>query len=280
MNLHVINTGYFKLDGGAMFGVIPKSLWQRSNPADEKNLCTWAMRCLLIEDGNQLILIDSGIGDKQDARFFSFYYLHGNDNLIKSIQAVGFQPDDITDMFMTHLHFDHIGGGVKYQTDSKQPVMTFQNAKYWSNEEHWNWAAQPNARERASFRKENILPIREQGHLHFVNNTTGPSNSFDILFMDGHTEKQMLPKIKYKDKIIVFAADLIPSTSHIPVPYVMGFDVRPLQTLNEKTSFLEEACENDYIIFFEHDPLVECCNLKMTEKGVRVNETFALKDIL
>ena len=280
MNLHVINTGFLKLDGGAMFGVVPKTLWQRTNPADENNLCTWAMRCLLIEAGDSLILIDNGIGDKQDARFFSHYYLHGDDSLAKSLRNAGFNQKEITDMFLTHLHFDHCGGGVQYDGVMDRYQMTFENAKYWSNRDHWQWATHPNAREKASFLKENMLPMQEQGHLELIEvGQESPFNSFDIIYVDGHTDKQMLPKIKYKDMTIVFAADLIPSTSHVPIPYIMGFDVRPLITLKEKADFLQKAYENDYILFFEHDPVVECCNLKMTEKGVRVNETFALKDI-
>lgn len=264
-----------------MFGVVPKTLWQRTNPADENNLCTWAMRCLLIEDGERLILIDNGIGDKQDARFFSHYYLHGDDSLTKSLRQAGFDPQDITDMFLTHLHFDHCGGGVQYDGTTDSYRMTFENARYWSNQDHWQWATHPNAREKASFLKENLLPVQEQGQLELIETgQPSPLGSFDIIYADGHTEKQMLPKIKYKDKTIVFVADLIPSTSHVPIPYIMGYDVRPLVTVKEKTAFLQEALDNDYILFFEHDPEVECCNLKMTEKGVRVNETFALKDIL
>lgn len=281
MNLHVINTGFLKLDGGAMFGVVPKTLWQRTNPADENNLCTWAMRCLLIEDGDRLILIDNGIGDKQDARFFSHYYLHGEDSLAGSLNKAGFHYHDITDMFLTHLHFDHCGGGVQHEGDKDRYRMTFEKAKYWSNREHWQWATHPNAREKASFLKENILPMQEHGHLELMEiGQESPFESFDIIYVDGHTDKQMLPKIKYKDKTIVFMADLMPSISHVPVPYVMGYDVRPLMTLKEKADFLQEAYDHGYILFFEHDPLVECCNLKMTEKGIRVNETFALKDIL
>ncbi len=282
MNLHVINTGYFKLDGGAMFGVVPKSLWTRTNPADEKNLCTWAMRSLLIEDGNQLILIDNGIGNKQDAKFFSHYYLHGDYSLDGSLKATGFQPSDVSDMFLTHLHFDHCGGGVDYVGDNKEKLdLHFKNAKYWSNEDHWYWATQPNAREKASFLKENIQPMEESGHLHFVElRGQSPFSQFDLITADGHTDKQMLPKIKYKDKTIVFMADLLPSVGHIPLPYVMGYDTRPLKTLSEKAAFLEEAAENEYILFLEHDPVNECCTVKMTEKGVRLDRTFALKEIL
>lgn len=281
MNLHVIDTGFFKLDGGAMFGVVPKSLWQRTNPADENNLCTWAMRCLLIEDGNRLILIDNGIGNKQDAKFLSHYYLHGNVSLLQSLKAAGFSPDDVTDMFLTHLHFDHCGGGVKFGEEGKSLDLVFKNAIYWSNEDHWKWATEPNAREKASFLKENILPVKESGQLSFVPmNGKSPFESFDIMMMNGHTDKQMLPKISYKNKTIVFVADLLPSTGHIPLPYVMGYDTRPLLTLEEKVSFLNEAAENNYILFFEHDPLKECCTLKQTEKGVRLDETFTLKEIL
>lgn len=280
MKLHIINTGYFKLDGGAMFGVVPKSLWQKTNPADERNLCSWAMRCLLIEDGNQLILIDNGLGDKQDAKFFSHYYLHGDDSLQQSLKNAGFTPEDITDMFLTHLHFDHCGGGVRYTEEGKLEVV-FKNARYWSNKEHWEWATKPNAREKASFLKENILPMEESGQLNFVPaHGASPFSAFDIMFVDGHTEKQMLPKIKYKDKVIVFVADLLPSVGHIPLPYVMGYDTRPLLTLEEKARFLEEAVENNYILFFEHDPVNECCTLKQTEKGVRVDKVFKLEEVL
>ncbi len=279
MNLHIINTGLFKLDGGAMFGVVPKTLWQRTNPADENNMCTWAMRCLLIEDGNRLILIDNGIGDKQDAKFFSHLYLHGNDTLLNSIKKAGFSPDEITDVFMTHLHFDHCGGGVRYEGEKLS--LTFKNAKYWSNKEHWQWATEPNRREKASFLKENILPIQESGHLNFVDlSEKSPFECFDIVAVDGHTEKQMLPKIKYKDKTIVFVADLIPSAAHIPIPYVMGYDTRPLLTISEKEKFLIEAAENDYTLIFQHDPNIECCNLKMTERGVKLNESFILKEFI
>ena len=280
MKLHIIHTGYFKLDGGAMFGVVPKSIWQRTNPADERNLCTWAMRCLLIEDGNQLILIDNGIGDKQDAKFLSHYYLHGDASLQSSLKKAGFTADDVTDMFLTHLHFDHCGGGVRYN-DAGKLEMVFKNAHYWSNNAHWEWATKPNARERASFLKENILPMEESGQLNFIpSNASSPFSAFDILFANGHTEKQMLPKIKYKDKTIVFVADLLPSVGHIPLPYVMGYDTRPLLTLEEKAKFLDEAAKNNYILFFEHDPENECCTVKQTEKGVRVDEIFRLEELV
>ncbi len=279
MKLHVIDTGFFKLDGGAMFGVVPKLLWQRTNPADENNLCTWAMRCLLIEDGNRLILIDNGIGNKQSEKFFSHYYLHGSATLENSLHKAGFSADDITDMFLTHLHFDHCGGGVRYEGDKLS--LTFKNAKYWSNQAHWQWATVPNAREKASFLSENILPMQESGHLQFVPlDGTSPFSQFDIRTFDGHTDKQMLPLIKYKDKTIVFMADLLPSTGHIPLPYVMGYDTRPLLTLAEKELFLNEAAEKGYILFLEHDAVNQCCTVQKTEKGVRLAETFSIDEIL
>ena len=279
MNLNVIHTGNFKLDGGAMFGVVPKSIWNKLNPADENNMCTWAMRCLLIEDKNKLILIDTGIGDKQSEKFFSYYYLHGDQSLQQSIQDTGFSADLITDVFFTHLHFDHCGGAVQY-TNNNEFEVVFKNAKHWTNEDHWNWAAHPNAREKASFLKENLWPIHENNCLHFIGKSNPFSNLFDIIYVNGHTEKQMLPKLRYKDKTIVFVADLLPSVGHIPIPFVMSYDTRPLLTLAEKKAFLDEAVENEYILFFEHDPEVECATVQMTDKGVRVKETFSLKDIL
>ena len=278
MNLYVINTGLFKLDGGAMFGVVPKSMWQKTNPADENNMCTWAMRCLLIEDGNQLILIDNGIGTKQDTKFLSHYYLHGEDSLESSINNAGFSAADVTDMFMTHLHFDHCGGGVR--RNSENFLLTFLNATYWSNEQHWQWATKPNAREKASFLTENILPIQESGQLKFVSDLKSEFTQFDIFMASGHTDKMMIPKIKYKDKVICFMADLLPSSSHVPLPYVMGYDTQPLLTMKEKEIFLKEAAANNYILFLEHDPLHECCTVKQTEKGVRLDQTFSLKNIV
>lgn len=280
MNLHVINTGFFKLDGGAMFGVVPKSIWQRTIPVDEHNLCTWAMRCLLIEDGDQLILIDNGIGNKQSAKFFSHYHLHGDDSLDASLKATGFSPNDITDMFLTHLHFDHCGGGVDYVGDDREKLaLHFPNARYWSNADHWKWATQPNVREKASFLKENILPMQEK--LHFVNlNGNSPFSQMDVVTADGHTDKQMLPKIRYKDHHVVFMADLLPSVGHIPLPYVMGYDTRPLLTMDEKRDFLNEAADKGYVLFLEHDAAHECCTVKHTEKGVRLDRTFPLKEIL
>ncbi|MCH6234417.1 MBL fold metallo-hydrolase [Cognataquiflexum rubidum] len=281
MKLHVINTGFFKLDGGAMFGVVPKSLWSKTNPADENNLCSWAMRCLLVEAGNRLVLIDNGIGDKQDARFFSHYYLHGTDSLEKSIRSTGFDFADITDNFLTHLHFDHCGGGVRYhQADPNRVEMTFPKATYWTNEDHWNWAIHPNAREKASFLKENLLPMQESGQLEFLDlEKKELFEGFSFMTADGHTDKQMLPKIQYKGRTVIFVSDLLPSVGHIPLPYVMGYDTRPLLTLEEKRVFLEEAAKNEYILFLEHDPVHECCTVKMTEKGVKLDQTFSLDEL-
>ncbi|MCW3461880.1 MBL fold metallo-hydrolase [Chitinophaga nivalis] len=279
MKLYTIETGNFKLDGGAMFGVVPKSIWNKLNPADDNNLCSWAMRCLLIEDGKRLILIDNGIGDKQDARFFSHYYLHGDATLDKSLAAHGFHRDDITDVFLTHLHFDHCGGSIIRQGDKLVPA--FKNATYWSNADHWKWATVPNDREKASFLKENILPIQESGQLKFLEHTEGISfaENISIRFANGHTDAMMLPQISYKDKTIIYMADLLPSTGHIPLPYVMAYDMFPLTTLQEKKSFLQEAAEQQYILYFEHDPQVECCLLQQTEKGIRAGHTFPLRDI-
>lgn len=278
MKLHVINTGFFKLDGGAMFGVVPKSIWQRTNPPDENNLCTWAMRCLLIEDSGKLILIDNGIGTKQDEKFFSYYHLHGGDGISGALNSSGFSENDITDMFLTHLHFDHCGGGVRV-VDGKTE-LTFRDAAYWSNADHWNWATKPNPREKASFLKENILPMQESGHLSFIEINTSPFKQFDIFFASGHTDKMMIPRIKYKDRIICFMADLLPSVGHIPLAYVMGYDTRPLLTLEEKEVFLNDAADNRHILFFQHDPINECCTVKRTDKGVRLDRTFPLSEVL
>jgi len=279
MELYTVNTGFFKLDGGAMFGVVPKALWSRTNPPDENNLCNWAMRCLLAVDGDRVVLIDNGIGNKQDARFFSHYYLHGEETLAKSLQQIGIGFRQITDNFLTHLHFDHCGGGVSYGSHG-QHEMTFPRANYWSNEEHWKWATLPNPREKASFLSENILPMQEMGHLNYLDldqKTLFPD--FDFITVDGHTDKQMLPKIQYKNKTVVFVGDLLPSVGHIPIPYVMGYDTRPLLTMDEKARFLEDAAREEWILFFEHDPLNECCTVKMTDKGVRLDQTFKLNEI-
>lgn len=280
-----------------MFGVVPKSMWNKLNPADENNMCSWALRCLLIEDAGKLILVDNGIGDKQDAKFFGHYYLHGDDTLERSLAAHGFGKDDITDVFLTHLHFDHCGGSI--ERDGEKLVPAFKNATYWSNEDHWKWATEPNAREKASFLKENILPIRESGQLRFFPLPGAPADTgkgavpvvslpvyesgidpnLSFFTVSGHTDAMMLPKIKYKGKTLVFMADLLPSAAHIPLPYVMAYDMFPLTTLQEKKAFLTEAVEHDYVLFFEHDPAVECCNLQMTEKGVRVKDSFRLTDL-
>ncbi|MDB5138444.1 MAG: ytnP 2 [Mucilaginibacter sp.] len=279
MNLHTIDTGFFKLDGGAMFGVVPKTIWNKTNPADENNLCTWAMRCLLIEDEDKLILVDTGIGNKQDQKFFSHYYLHGDASLDSSLAVLGFHRDDITDVFLTHLHFDHVGGAVARENDKLIPA--FKNAIYWSNQQHWDWAVYPNEREKASFLKENILPILESGQLQFIPTENGVKFSKDVQvkFAYGHTDAMMLPLINYKNKSILYMADLLPSVGHIPLPYVMAYDMFPLKTLTEKKLFLNEAVEKEYILFLEHDPLNECCTLQQTEKGIRLKETFKLSSL-
>ena len=283
MQIHVLNTGYFKLDGGAMFGVVPKSLWSSTNPADVNNMCSWALRSLLIEDGNRLILIDTGMGDKQSDKFFSHYYLHGDDSLEKSLKKLGFHRDDITDVFLTHLHFDHCGGAVEWNVQKNGFRPSFKNATYWSTKDHWEWAINPNDREKASFLKENIAPIEESGQLKFIekkgNYTKDVFDNFDVLFVDGHTESMMIPHIKYKNKTLVFMADLLPSVGHIPLPYVMGYDTRPLITLKEKGIFLNQAMNEKYVLFLEHDAVNECCTLKDTEKGVRLDESFDFKSM-
>lgn len=279
MILHTIDTGLFKLDGGAMFGVVPKSIWQKTNPADDNNMCSWAMRCLLIEDGDRLILVDTGIGDKQDDKFLRHYYLHGDDTLDKSLAAKGFSRNDITDVFLTHLHFDHCGGAIVRK--GEQLVPAFENAVYWSNEQHWEWAVNPNEREKASFLKENILPVQESGQLKFVETKQGTefTDGFNVRFAFGHTDAMMLPQLNYKGHTIIYAADLLPSTGHIPLPYVMSYDMFPLQTLKEKKEFLTEAAENQYILYLEHDAVNECCTVEQTEKGIRLKDTFKLSDL-
>jgi len=286
MKLYSVNTGFFKLDGGAMFGVVPKSMWNKVNPADENNMCSWALRSLLIEDEKRLILVDNGMGNKQDAKFFGFYYLHGEDTLDKSLARHGFHPNDITDVFLTHLHFDHCGGSII--KEGVKLIPAFKNATYWSNKEHWNWAVHPNDREKASFLEENILPINESGQLKFldlpaaVNSKLGAiqfGENFLVRFVNGHTQAMMLPQLKYKNKTVVFMADLLPSQGHIPIPYVMAYDMFPLTTLTEKKLFLAEAVEKDYILFFEHDPQYECCNLHHTERGIRPKDFFKLEEI-
>ncbi|MDG1440834.1 MAG: MBL fold metallo-hydrolase [Flavobacteriales bacterium] len=283
MKLSVINTGFFKLDGGAMFGVVPKKLWSKTNPPDANNLCSWAMRSLLIEDGNRLILIDTGIGNKQDDKFFSHYHLHGDDSLEKSLKRSGYSKSDVTDVILTHLHFDHCGGAVRWKTKEQKILEpTFKNANYWSNEAHWNWATNPNVREKASFLKNNIIPIEQSGQLKFIKKRGVISNdifpNIDIYFADGHTESQMIPIINYNGQKIAFMADLLPSVGHIPIPYVMGYDTRPLLTLNEKIHFLNLAFENNFLLFLQHDSVNECCKLKDTEKGIRLDTVHNLND--
>ena len=277
MEVALINTGYFKLDGGAMFGVVPKTLWSRTNPADEKNMCSWAMRALLIKENNKVTLVDNGMGDKQSERFFGFYDLHGDDSLEKSLHAHNVADRDVTDMFLTHLHFDHCGGGIKRSGD--QLVPTFENATFWSNADHWEWATVPNQREKASFLSDNLLPMQDSGHLKFVSQESTPPLPFDIIYVDGHTDKMMLPKLNYKGRTIVFMADLIPSVGHIPVPYVMGYDTRPLLTIQEKAQFLKEAADNDYVLLFQHDPVNECCTVKHTDRGVRADQLFKFTEL-
>jgi glyoxylase-like metal-dependent hydrolase (beta-lactamase superfamily II) len=283
MQIHVLNTGFFKLDGGAMFGVVPKTIWQKTNPADEFNMCTWAMRSLLIEDGNKLILVDTGIGNKQSDKFFSHYFLHGTDSLDMNLNKLGFSKDDITDVFLTHLHFDHCGGSIEWNESKSGYQPAFKNATFWSTKNHWEWATKPNPREKASFLSENILPIQESGQLQFLerteNFTLNSLPNIDVLFVDGHTESMMIPHFPYKGKTIVFMADLLPSVGHIPLPYVMGYDTRPLITLSEKEAFLNRAADEEFILFFQHDSVNECCTVHHTEKGVRLKETFAFTEI-
>ena len=285
MKLYPIESGNFKLDGGAMFGVVPKTIWNKTNPADANNLIDIAARCLLIEDENRLILIDTGMGDKQSEKFFGYYSIWGSHSIDKSLAKFGFHRDDITDVFMTHLHFDHCGGSVQWNKDKTGYEPAFKNAKFWSNENHWNWATKPNAREKASFLTENILPMQESGQLNFINR---PENDlllnselgFDIFFADGHTEKQMIPIIKYKEKTICFMADLLPTAGHIPLPYVMGYDTRPLLTMPEKEKFLNTAADNNYYLFLEHDAHNEIITVEKTEKGVRLANVFTCQEVL
>ncbi|AVR44822.1 MBL fold metallo-hydrolase [Christiangramia fulva] len=285
MTLYPIEAGNFKLDGGAMFGVVPKSIWQKTNPADSNNMIDMAARCLLIEDGERLILIDTGMGNKQSEKFFSYYYLWGEHSLDNSLKKFGFHRDDITDVFMTHLHFDHCGGTIQWNKDHSGYEPAFKNARLWSNDEHWEWAVHPNAREKASFLKENILPMEESGNLHFIGKKgkkyldEAADLGFGVLFADGHTDKQMIPHIEYKNKKLVFMADLLPTAGHIPLPYVMGYDTRPLITLDEKKEFLDKAADENYYLFLEHDAHNEIITLKNTEKGVRLDQTYTFNEI-
>jgi glyoxylase-like metal-dependent hydrolase (beta-lactamase superfamily II) len=293
MKLHAIEAGNFKLDGGAMFGVVPKPLWSRTNPADSNNMIDIAARCLLIENGNRLTLVDTGMGDKQSEKFFGYYYKWGDHNLDASLKRAGFHHDDITDVFMTHLHFDHCGGSVQWNKDKTGYEPAFKNATFWSNENHWDWAIHPNRREKASFLSENILPMQEAGQLNFVSSATetlsdenskidlAPAKELDfgIFFADGHTEKQMLPMLKYKDKTIVFMADLLPTAGHLPLPFVMGYDTRPLLTLPEKEKFLNTAATHNYYLFLEHDAHNEIITVKHTEKGVRLDKVYSFNEL-
>lgn len=284
MNLYPINSGNFKLDGGAMFGVVPKSLWHKTNPADANNMIDIAARCLLIEDGNQLILIDTGMGNKQSEKFFGYYYLWGNDSLNNSLKNYGFHRNDITDVFMTHLHFDHCGGSIQWNHNKTGYEPAFKNATFWSNKDHWNWATQPNKREKASFLKENILPMQESGQLKFAQLPKGKilrdsELGFDIFFADGHTDKQMIPIIQYKGKTICFMADLLPTVGHLPLPFVMGYDTRPLLTLDEKETFLSMAADKNYYLFLEHDAHHEIITVQHTEKGVRLKDVYTTQEI-
>jgi glyoxylase-like metal-dependent hydrolase (beta-lactamase superfamily II) len=283
MKIHPLNTGNFKLDGGAMFGVVPKTLWQKTNPADENNMCNWAMRSMLIEDGNRLMIVDTGIGDKQNEKFFSHYYMNGNDDLKLNLKKLGYSTDDITDVFLTHLHFDHCGGAIQWNKDHTAFEPVFKNAIYWSNDQHWKWATEPNPREKASFLSENILPIQESGQLKFIERkdtvTRDVFNQMDVLFVDGHTDSMMIPHVKYQGKTIAFMADLLPSVGHIPLAYVMGYDTRPLITMTEKEQFLQRAVDEEFVLFLEHDSVNECCTLQMTEKGVRLKDTFKFEEL-
>ncbi|MEW6774369.1 MAG: MBL fold metallo-hydrolase [Bacteroidota bacterium] len=278
MELFTINTELFKLDGGAMFGVVPKSIWQKINPADENNMCTWSMRCLLVKENNRLVLIDTGIGDKQNEKFFSYYYIHGEDNLKKSLNALGLDFTDITDVFLTHLHFDHCGGAVSFDRIKEKYYPTFPNATYWSHSQHWEWAVKPNAREKASFLKENFLPIQESGQLKFVDKDHYDL-PFDYIDVYGHTEAMILPLISYKNYKILYTADLIPSAGHIPIPYVMAYDVRPLITMHEKENVFKRALDENWLLYFEHDHQIEMCSIQNTERGIRMKDKLKLNEI-
>ena len=282
MKIHSLDTGLFKLDGGAMFGVVPRSMWQKVNPPDANNMCTWAMRCLLIEDGNQLVLIDNGIGDKQDEKFRGHFFLHGDDTLEKSLQKLGFTSADITDVFLTHLHFDHCGGSVVRRPDGALQTA-FANATYWSNQAHWDWATHPNAREKASFLAENILPIQESGQLKFIDTAAGVPAALpqfsELILADGHTEKMMVPVMQYKGRTLAYMADLLPSAGHIPLPWVMGYDMRPLVTLSEKEVVLRRAAEENWVLLLEHDAINEACTVQLTDRGVRLGDTLRISDL-
>lgn len=280
MELYPIDTGLFKLDGGSMFGVVPKSIWQRTNPADDRNMCTWAARLLLIKEDNRLTLVDTGLGNKQSDKFFSHYYRHGDDTLDGSLAKHGFHRDDITDVFLTHLHFDHVGGAITHEEDKLVPA--FKNATYWSNKQHWDWALFPNHREKPSFLQENIIPLYDSGQLRFIEVEDGVqfSDNISVRFAYGHTDAMMLPQINYNGRTLLYMADLLPSAGHIPLPYVMSYDVRPLVTMEERKRYWQESIDNEYALFLEHDPVNECCTIQLTEKGYRLKETFSLQEWL
>ncbi len=279
MTIQIINTGFIKLDGGAMFGVVPKSIWQSLNPADDRNLCTWAMRCLLVETDGKVLLVDTGAGNKQDAKFFGYYDIDpDNTGLTDAIRTAGYSENDVTDVLLTHLHFDHVGGAVSRVGDALRP--TFAQATYWSNSQHWAWATNPNPRERASFRAENMLPLSESGQLRYLDQGNMPVEKLTVQTVDGHTEKMMLPIFTVNGRTVAFMADLIPSAAHVPVPYVMGFDMRPLTTMDEKTRLLTQAAAEDWILVFQHDPVTEAATVEMTDKGIRVREKGRLADFL
>jgi glyoxylase-like metal-dependent hydrolase (beta-lactamase superfamily II) len=276
MELFTIETGHFKLDGGAMFGVVPKSIWHKLNPADENNMISLAMRCLLVQDGKRLILIDNGMGNKQDAKFFGYYYLHGSHSLDASLAKYGFSRADVTDMVLTHLHFDHCGGSIAYNSDRTKLETAFPNATYWVSEAHWNEALAPNPREKASFLKENIMPIQESGQLQLLQPGQQFHPEIDLLFTQGHTQSMMHPIVPFKGSKLIYLADVIPTQAHLPIPYVMGYDVRPLDTMKEKTDILQMALDNNWVLYFEHDPHLQACTLQQTEKGIRVGEQVSL----
>lgn len=280
MTLQTIDTGFFKLDGGAMFGVVPKVLWNKLNPADDRNLCSWALRCLLIADGNRLVLVDTGMGDKQDARFFGHYDLHGDASLLHSIQQAGYAETDITDVLLTHLHFDHVGGAIKRAAGSGNLLPTFTNATHWVHSDHWHWATHPNPREKASFLSENILPIQQSGQLTFLDKTPFDLPGLEFIYVDGHTEKMALPKLTINDRTILFCSDLMPSSYHVLLPYVMSYDVRPLLTMDEKARVLAQAAAENWILVFQHDPVTEAATVEMTEKGVRIKDKGALREFI
>lgn len=280
MTVQTLDTGFFKLDGGAMFGVVPKALWNKLNPADERNLCSWALRCLLIEDGNRLVLVDTGMGDKQDARFFGHYDLHGEASLIGSIRQAGYAETDITDVLLTHMHFDHVGGAIRREASNGNLVPTFANATHWVHSDHWHWATHPNPREKASFLSENILPIQESGQLTFLDQTPFNLPGLDFFYVDGHTEKMALPKLTINGQTILFCSDLMPSSYHIPMPYVMSYDVRPLLTMDEKARILAQAAAENWVLVFQHDPTTEAATVEITEKGVKIKDKGALREVI